>query len=96
MDLEFGLLIMSSTFGEKLDNTRKQNIKAWKTGLWIFLGLALGVNFFVRPHHAEFGWDAYPGFWALFGLLVSVAMVFVMKKIIQPMLVRPEEKIDVE
>ncbi len=87
---------MHRSFGEKLDATRKQNIKAWKTGFWIFLGLAVGANFFIHPHHAEFGLDAHPGFWAFFGLMVTVAMVFVMKKIIQPMLVRPEEKNDVE
>lgn len=87
---------MHRSFGEKLDAARKQNIKAWKTGLWIFLGLIVGANFFVHPHHAEFGLDAHPGFWAVFGLLVTVVMVFVMKKIIQPMLVRPEEKIDGE
>ena len=86
---------MRLSIGEKLDNTRKQNIKAWKAGFWIFLGLLVGANFFIHPHHAEFGLDAHPGFWAAFGLLVTVIMVFVMKKIIQPMLVRPEEKIDV-
>ncbi len=68
----------------------------WKKGLWIFLGLILLANFFIHPHEAEYGLDAYPGFWAVFGLLVTVAMVFVMKKIIQPMLVRPEEHTDVE
>lgn len=68
----------------------------WKKGLWIFPGLILLANFFIHPHEAEFGLDAYPGFWAVFGLLVTVAMVFVMKKIIQPMLVRPEEHTDVE
>jgi uncharacterized membrane protein HdeD (DUF308 family) len=85
---------MRRLFGEKPDTTSKQNIKAWKTGFWIFLGLLVGANFFVHPHHAEFGLDAHPGFWAAFGLMVTVIMVFVMKKIIQPMLVRPEEKID--
>ena len=85
---------MHRSFGEKLDSTRKQNIKAWKRGFWIFLGLIIGANFFIHPHHAEFGLDAYPGFWAVFGLVVAMVMVFVMKKIIQPMLARAEEKID--
>ena len=87
---------MHRSLGEKLDTARKQNIKAWKTGFWIFLGLIVAANLVVRPHHAEFGLDAYPGFWAVFGLVVTVAMVFVMKKIIQPMLVRPEENFDGE
>jgi uncharacterized membrane protein HdeD (DUF308 family) len=89
-------MIMHRSFGEKLDATRKQNIKAWKNGFWLFLALAVGANFLLHPHHAEYGLDIYPGFWAVFGLVVTLVMVFVMKKIIQPMLVRPEEKIDVE
>ena len=68
----------------------------WKKAFWIFLGLILLANFFIHPHEAEYGLDAYPGFWAVFGLVVTVVLVFVMKKIIQPMIVRPEEYIDVE
>jgi hypothetical protein len=87
---------MSPSFGEKLDNTRKRDIGKWKIGFFVFLALAVGANFIVHPHHGEYGPDVYPAFWAVFGLLVTVAMVFVMKKIVQPMLVRPEEKFDVE
>ena len=89
-------MMMHHSLGEKLDATRKQHIKAWKAGFWIFLALVVGVNLLVHPHHAEYGLDIYPGFWADFGLLVTVAIVFVMKKIIQPMLVRPEENDDGE
>lgn len=57
----------------------------------------MAANFYIHPHHAEFGLDAYPGFWAAFGLVLAMLMVFVMKKIIQPLLVRPEkESIDAE
>jgi flagellar biosynthesis/type III secretory pathway M-ring protein FliF/YscJ len=52
------------------------------------------VNFFIHPRHAEYFLDNYPGYWALFGLVVAVVMVLVMKKIVQPLLKRPEEKDD--
>lgn len=87
---------MQQTFGEKLDHTRKQHLRSWKIGFWVFLALAVAANIWIRPLEGEYGPDVYPGFWAAFGLLVTVAMVFVMKKIIQPLLVRPEEKVDVE
>ena len=80
-------------FGKFLDQTRKRHMHIWKLGFFIFLGAAVAANFFIHPHHAEFGLDAYPGFWAVFGLGLTVVMVFIMKKIIQPLLVRPEETV---
>ncbi len=35
--------------------------------------------------------DAYPGFWALFGLVVGVLMVVIMKRMVQPAIVRKED-----
>jgi len=87
---------MSSNLGDMLDRTRKQNAGRWKLGFLFFLGVILLVNLFIRPHHAEYGFDDYTGFWAVFGLGVAVAMVVVMKKIIQPILVRPEEHDDLD
>ncbi|SNS07314.1 hypothetical protein SAMN04488503_2580 [Humidesulfovibrio mexicanus] len=67
-----------------------------KTGIisaLFFLGLAglVLANVFIRPHHAEFGLDAYPGFWAVFGLVGGLAMVIIMKKIVQPMISRGDD-----
>ena len=91
---------MSDYSGEKLgdilDQTRKRHAGPWKLGLLLFLGILLVANHFVHPHHAEFGIDAYTGFWAAFGLVVTVTMVVIMKKIIQPILVRPEENDDLD
>jgi hypothetical protein len=58
-----------------------------------FLGLAglVVANVFIRPHEAEYVFDAYPGFWAVFGLVVGLAMVIVMKKIVQPMISRGDD-----
>lgn len=60
--------------------------------LW-FLGLAglVAANLFLRPHVAEFVLDAYPGFWPAFGLIVGLALVIVMKKIVQPMISRGDD-----
>ncbi|SBW04448.1 conserved hypothetical protein [uncultured delta proteobacterium] len=60
--------------------------------LWFaVLGFLLFLNIFIHPHHPHFGVDAYWGFWAVFGLGVGVIMVYVMKRIIQPLIVRKED-----
>ncbi|MBU1040318.1 MAG: hypothetical protein KKF77_04370 [Proteobacteria bacterium] len=62
-------------------------------GVLFFLGLAglVGANVFLRPHEVEFVYDAYAGFWAVFGLVVGLALVIVMKKIVQPMISRGDD-----
>jgi hypothetical protein len=87
---------MSNFLGDMLDRTRQQSAGRWKQCLYLFLGLILLVNVFIHPHHAEYGVDGYTGFWAVFGLAAAVAMVVIMKKIIQPILVRPEENDDLD
>ncbi len=60
--------------------------------LWFaVLAFLLILNIFIRPHHPHFGVDAYWGFWAVFGLGVGCIMVFVMKRVIQPLIVRKED-----
>jgi hypothetical protein len=46
-----------------------------------FIGLALLVvlNFFILPHEPHFNLDKYTGFWAIFGCLVTIVLVFVAK-----------------
>ena len=86
---------MSGGLGNFLDRMRTpRSVRTWKLGLFVFLGIALVVNFFLYPHQAEYFLDNYPGHWAIFGLLVSLAMILIMKKIVQPMLRRPEDKDD--
>lgn len=67
-----------------------------KRGLWMFLwmgalGLLLLLNLFIWPDHPHFGVDIIPWFWAAFGLGVGLAMVYVVKRIIQPLIVRKED-----
>ncbi len=59
--------------------------------LFGLLGFLVLLNLFIRPHEPHFGLDAYPGFWALFGLGVGLAMVYVMKRVVQPLIVRKED-----
>ena len=60
--------------------------------LWFgVLGFLLLLNIFIRPEHPHFVVDAYWGFWAVFGLGVGCLMVFVMKRIVQPLIVRKED-----
>ncbi len=80
--------------GRWLDTTREKHAGTWKILFFVLLAGLVGVNLFLRPHHAEYGYDTIPGFWAAFGLLVAVLMVLVMKKIVQPLIERPEESDD--
>ncbi len=60
--------------------------------LWFAtLALLLILNIFIRPEHPHFVVDAYWGFWAVFGLGIGCLMVYVMKRIIQPLIVRKED-----
>jgi hypothetical protein len=36
-------------------------------------------------------WEVYPGFWAGFGFVLAVAMAFVMKRIVAPLIGAPED-----
>lgn len=81
---------MSGKLGNMLVKARTVHLLAWRTFFFAGLAALLAANLFIHPHHVEFGPDKYPGFWAAFGLIVAVAMVVVMKKIIQPMIARDE------
>lgn len=85
---------MSNNFGNWFETQRTKNLGFWKILFVVFLAVLVALNFFIHPHHAEYHYDVYPGFWGLFALGVSVGMVFVMKVLIQPFLVGPEEHDD--
>jgi hypothetical protein len=86
---------MSHGLGNFLNQMRTdRRVRAWKLGLFVFLGAALALNFLLYPRQAEYFIDNYPGHWAVFGLLVSAAMILIMKKIVQPLLKKPEDKDD--
>lgn len=65
-------------------------------GIWLFLwatalSLLLLLNLVVWTPAPHFVIDALPWFWAAFGLVTGLAMIFVMKRIIQPFIVRKED-----
>ena len=65
---------------------------AWKKAFHALLALLAGLNFVLRPEEPHFGADAWPLFWPLFGLLTGVGIIFLVKRIIQPWLLkRPED-----
>lgn len=56
---------------------------------WLFfaaLVLLVALNVFIRPHHPHVDAEHLPGFWALFGLVLAVAMAVLMKGIVAPLL----------
>lgn len=60
--------------------------------LWIVaLSLIMLLNLFIWPEHPHFVIDIVPWFWAVFGLGIGVVMIFVMKRLIQPLIVRKED-----
>ena len=54
----------------------------------------VAINVLVVPHHPHFAAEDVPGFWAVFALLGTVVMVAVLKKVVYPILARPEEDRD--
>lgn len=79
-----------SAFGTFLDRQRQQARRWFKVFLVLLVAL-LGCNAVILPMHPHFGYDAFPGFWAAFGLGVGLVMIFVMKRIVQPLIVRKED-----
>ena len=72
-------------------NRTPEKRRTWRLALFAGLGLLVVLNLFVRNHHPHFGIDWIPGFWPVFGFGVGVAMVFFVKKIVQPLIKRPED-----
>lgn len=79
--------------GEFFENLRG-NWKTLRLVFYVVLAITVGLNFFIHPHVPHFGLDAYPGFFAGFGLIFGLAMVIIMKRIIQPMIGRGEDYYD--
>ncbi len=78
------------SLGDWLDRAR-DNARTWKKALFIVLAALVALNVVITPHHPHFAGEGLPGFWAAFSLAAAVAMVVVLKKIVYPMLARPED-----
>jgi hypothetical protein len=45
-----------------------------KKAMYAVLAVMVVLNFLIYPHHPHFGLEKIPGFWAVFGLGVAVAL----------------------
>ncbi|MDR1487210.1 MAG: hypothetical protein LBT62_04360 [Deltaproteobacteria bacterium] len=66
-------------------------LKAWRNLMFGVLALAALLNLVVANHHPHFNVDRYPFFWPVFGLVCGVVMIFLVKKVIQPIIKRTED-----
>ncbi|NJB67682.1 hypothetical protein GGQ74_001322 [Desulfobaculum xiamenense] len=83
--------------GERIGNWlswQRLRAAAWKKALFVVLGILVALNVFIHPHEPHFGLDAYPGFWAAFGCGFAVVMTVILKKIVFPILGKPEDYYD--
>lgn len=78
------------SLGNWLDWAR-EHAQGFKKALFIVLGLFVALNLFITPHHPHFAGEGLPGFWEIFSLVSTVVMVVVLKKVIYPILARPED-----
>lgn len=64
-----------------MDNSEqgKKVSSIFKKGFFAILALLVLLNLFIAPHEPHFGLDKHPGFWAVFGCLVAVALARVAK-----------------
>lgn len=63
----------------------------FKVLFFAVLAILVILNIFIRPYHPHVAWEVYPGFWAAFGFALAVAMAFVMKRIVAPIIGAPED-----
>lgn len=74
------------------DNRQPERLAFWKKVMFGLLALMVVLNLFIGNHHPHFwGLDAAPGFWPAISFLMGVVMIFFVKKIVQPLIKRPED-----
>jgi hypothetical protein len=65
--------------------------KRLRNGMFAALALLAALNLFIHPHEPHFGLDAYPGFWAAFGLVGAVLLGRAAKGLAHTVLGRSED-----
>jgi hypothetical protein len=65
-----------------------------RTLFFAALGALVVLNLFVHPHAPHFGLDAYPGFWAVFGLAGAVILARLAKGAAHTFLGKDEDYYD--
>ncbi len=64
----------SNVSSKKLPESEAVSVKKLRLLFFVSLGLLVGLNVFIRPHDPHFGLDAFPGFWAVFGLAGAILL----------------------
>jgi len=73
------------------ENRTPDRVNLWRKVMFIVLGLMVVLNILIPNLHPHFGVDRVPGFWPAFSFVMGVAMIFFVKKIVQPLIKRPED-----
>ncbi|MTJ80809.1 MAG: hypothetical protein F8N37_07315 [Telmatospirillum sp.] len=79
-----------SSLGAVFERLRELH-KVWRLLFVAVLVALVGLNVVIRPDEAHFGWDATPGFFAGFGLVVGGLLVLIVEKVIRPLIARKED-----
>lgn len=70
-----------------------QNVKRLLVTFFSLTGLMLLIDAFFH-RHAIFPWEAYFGFYAVYGFVACVVLVIVSKYILRPLVMRQEDYYD--
>ncbi|MDR2354158.1 MAG: hypothetical protein LBF22_13580 [Deltaproteobacteria bacterium] len=68
-----------------------ERIRVWKIIFFVSLLVVALLSLVIPNLHPHFGYDKYPFFWVAFGLGFGVILVVAVKKIIQPIIKKPED-----
>lgn len=71
-----------------LDEPR--NVKRLVYGLYIFCAFLFALSFTYRPH-GHFGFEEWLGFYAWYGFLSCVVLVYLAKNFLRPLVKRDED-----
>jgi peptidoglycan/LPS O-acetylase OafA/YrhL len=71
--------------------TTPPRLKAWRLAMYAALAAAAALGLVIPNHHPHFVYDAKPFFWPVFGLGLGLALVFLAKRVVQPVIKRPED-----
>ncbi len=70
----------------------KKNIKTPLKIFYLFLGILFVSDFFIKKH-GDFYWENYPVFFAVYGFVSCVLLIFI-AKLISPFIKRDENYYD--
>jgi hypothetical protein len=72
---------------------KKKNVNRIAMGLYILAALLVIIDLF-SPNHPFFPWEGYPGFYAAYGFIAYVVIVFGSSFILYRLLKRKEDYYD--